>query len=549
MLHRRVLASIRAKISHRRLEAESGGSDGGRAHLLSRGVAVIFTASSLLFVACLLLPAKLPHGNLTLKLKGGKHEFSYCEAPMDGEDGILPPGTRTRKLKQIQVVIRHGDRSPITSLTSPSPEFDCKLKDPTMRRVAQLVRERFSVAGVQGKASLEYLTHALLAPTRDPPGKGQDLAAMQGDETRAGPETAFSGDESQACFPGQLTERGLQQQLRNGQYLRDRYGTALGIKDMDKEIYFRSTNYPRTFISGAVLMLSFLAPIVPEHMPVVVQEENNKEALFGRGLIGASRPRNIDPFQSAPEEKGSCRAAFALGAQQEKAFKVAADLDRELFDQLKLSPAVEAVARNLSVADATDPLMGMACHSQELPVKRSLVHLLKQETDRMFCERFAGAEGGREGTRLGMQPFLREVLGRFQSYQDTRLKLALYSAHDTVLSPLLGALDVLDRHCYWPPYASRIVFELWGPPIAKGNSLKADTKAGHLLGSKESEENAVRILYNGNTVSRRSLHCPEYRGKYEGGQGMEEEMLLPLGCLQEYVERMSPRGGSQVPCT
>jgi hypothetical protein len=141
-----------------------------------------------------------------------------------------------------------------------------------------------------------------------------------------------------------------------------------------------------------------------------------------------------------------------------------------------------------------------------------------------------------------MQPFLKEVLGRFQEHGTTKLKLALYSAHDTVLSPLLGALDVLDKHCYWPPYASRVVFEMWGPPAAG--------KVEEGSEEEEKEEDAVRILYNGEVVSRRSLHCPTYKAK--GGKEVVvakgEETLLPLGCLQEYIEGMSPPGEGKIAC-
>lgn len=537
------MAAMRARIG--------GGGSGGASHAAGgggltgsgegrgRSSTMQITAWSLAGCSALLfvwfvMPARPLEARSILNLKGG-NEWSYCEAPLKGEEGVLPTRARPRELKQVQLVIRHGDRSPITSLTSPPPDFDCKLKDPAMRMVAELVLERFHVAGIQGTASLDYLTRALLHPLND--SQQPNSAVLVG-----GADKAAAGGEEQACFPGQLTERGVRQQLSNGRYLQERYGMALGVTDVGKEVYFRSTNYPRTFTSGAALLLNFLAPLVPDRVPVIVQEDNNKEPLFGRGLIGASRPRNVDPFQSPADERGSCDAAFSLAARQEKAFLMDADLEQAFFEQLNLAPAAEAEARHLSVADATDPLMGMACHKHPLPVHRSLVRSLKEETDRMFCERFAGAEGGREGTRLGMQPFLKEVLERFQEHGNTKLKLALYSAHDTVLSPLLGALDVLDKHCYWPPYASRVVFEMWGPPAAG--------KVEEGANEEEKEEDAVRILYNGEVVSRRSLHCPNYKAK--GGKevvvAMGEETLLPLGCLREYIEGMSPPGEGKIAC-
>ena len=219
-------------------------------------------------------------------------------------------------------------------------------------------------------------------------------------------------------------------------------------------------------------------------------------------------------------------------------------------------------ALDLSVADATDPLMGGMCHKHPLPLPHTLVKKLKTETDRMFCERFAGEKGGREGTRLGMQPFLREVVGRFKeisSHTDTEgegegetdtstqtqtptpKKLVLYSAHDTVLSPLLGALDVMKEHCYWPPYASRVIFELWSPPNTQTQTHTHTQEKEE----EEEEEDVVRILYNGAVVSRRSVHCPGYEGGADGGGGDEDETLLPLGCLEAYVEGISSHTHTQ----
>ena len=479
----------------------SGGSGGvalfpsskrSRLHFLGWALAGGFVVLVfLLVIPSPSLPASIQN------LKGSKGELSYCEAPRTGEEGVLPKGARLRQLKSVQLVIRHGDRSPITSLTSPPPVFDCKLRDPHMRRVAEHVAARFHVVGLQGKASLAYLTKALLG-------------------------TGTADDETpQACFPGQLTERGLGQQLQNGRYLQERYGKALSIADVGRDVYFRSTNYPRTFQSGAALLLSFLHPHVPENVTVYVQEDNNKEALFGRGLIGASRPKSVDPLESPHDERGPCQVSFTLGATQEKAFLWDPILERDFVEQLQLGPSAEA--RDMGVADVTDPLMGMACHKHPLPIHRSLVRRLKEETDRMFCERFAGAQGGREGTRLGMQPFLREVLGRFQEQTASGLKLALYSAHDTVLSPLLGGLDVLKAHCYWPPYASRVVFEQWGP-------------------APEEKEDGIRILYNGQVVSQRSVHCPNYPG---GRHHDGEETLLPLGCFAHYVDSIASPDGAK----
>lgn len=139
---------------------------------------------------------------------------AYCEAPLGAQslEGAahlpLPPQSRA-KLRQLQVVIRHGDRSPISSLTTPPPLFSCKLRDPAMVRLAQLMKAEgkdapFRIVGMGGTATRAYLATNLL------------------------PEGKEAGEEEQACFPGQLTERGFRQQVANGRFLRERYAEALG---------------------------------------------------------------------------------------------------------------------------------------------------------------------------------------------------------------------------------------------------------------------------------------------------------------------------------
>lgn len=348
------------------------------------------------------------------------------------------------------------------------------------------------------------------------------------------------------------------------------------------DLYFRTTNYPRTFQSGAALLLSYLgladatadadpdasAPSALRNITVFVQEENGKEPMFGNGLIGASRPRSVDPFEAPPNERGPCPLAFHLGARQEAAFAPDAGIDQQFYSELGLAPlaaadkaaagsdgdkaatlSAEERARRkaeqqaggggvhpteLSVADQADPLMGMHCHAKTLPVSLGTAARLKGEADRLFCQRFTGEDGGREGTRLGMQPFLTEVLDRFkQAAEGTAAgggggeKLALYSAHDTVIAPLVAALDGYDAadECRdrWPPYASRVVMELW-----------------EVEGAPEPERHLLRFLFNGQAISDRARHCPGY--KPAGAEGLDAS-LLPMACFERYVDGLDDEAG------
>lgn len=219
-------------------------------------------------------------------------------------------------------------------------------------------------------------------------------------------------------------------------------------------------------------------------------------------------------------DRGFCQRSVDLAADQELSYRSASGVDAEL---ARLFPSVPKVA-DLSLADQADPLLAATCHGLDLPCDAQgpacpsprTVLLAKEDADRQFCLRYEGSKGGREATRLAMQPVLKELVGRLHDMATGKPSapvLALLAAHDTVLAPMVAALSGYD--CRWPPYASRVVFELWRTP-AHGPQ----------------QQHYVRLLYNGKTFSSATVHCKD-------SSGSQEEVLpglVPLSCLQEYVD-------------
>ena len=80
------------------------------------------------------------------------------------------------------------------------------------------------------------------------------------------------------------------------------------------------------------------------------------------------------------------------------------------------------------------------------------------------------------------------------------VKLSVFSGHDTVIAPILAALGVYNGNlCVWPPYASRIVFELWQEDKkGLGSRLIEQQGQGEGEGEKEGQEKGQgeKVRYN-----------------------------------------------------
>ena len=173
---------------------------------------------------------------------------------------------------------------------------------------------------------------------------------------------------------------------------------------------------------------------------------------------------------------------------------------------------------------------------------------IMREADRSFCDRYTGPKGGEKATKLSIYPFMKEIVsnlrlslhrhylwkehddalaervkeaskngGKYEKVHEDdfititepdpdspgqtlerqenrvdRKRLAIFMGHDTVIAPVLAGLGVYTGGlCAWPPYASRIVFEL----------LVADKE------KDEHERGFVRIIYNGEDLTKQVKTC------------------------------------------
>eukprot|EP01038_Epipyxis_sp_PR26KG_P005846 gene5846-8067_t len=173
-------------------------------------------------------------------------------------------------------------------------------------------------------------------------------------------------------------------------------------------------------------------------------------------------------------------------------------------------------------------------------IKRRDLNEMMNEADRWYCDRYTGLEGGMEATRLSMYPFMCEIiidlytsagltipssLSDCSSLKSSKVsmapkKLYLYSGHDTVIAPVLAVLGVYKgKLCRWPPYASRVIFELY----------KSSSKA---IISKERDYHYLRVIFNGEDITQRIPACSE---ESKSKNGMKEDGLCSLFALTQQV--------------
>jgi len=153
----------------------------------------------------------------------------------------------------------------------------------------------------------------------------------------------------------------------------------------------------------------------------------------------------------------------------------------------------------MNTTHVADVVYAHACHRKPPPcsaagcIDRGLRRAVWARADAYYCARFSGDAGGLRSSQLAMLPLLREITRRLErAAASSGPRFALFSGHDTVVAPLLAAIGATSAPgaCRWPPYASRVVFELWQP--------RARSTAGGAV---------VRVLFNGVPVTRHVIGC------------------------------------------
>lgn len=383
------------------------------------------------------------------------------------------------ELKAVQMIIRHGDRYPMA----------------------------------EGKDSKEKILQALqkecnLKRNIKLPIVNKFVSEMDKIESRK----PVYPDKS-TCLSASLTGLGSYQLLKMGVDLGQTYVKKLKLLSNEyntNEVKVWSTNRGRTIKSAFAFLFGFL----PEFKPSQVHFE--------------AYDYHFDSFCTARFAKGNC-ACKMLYDLKKNIEKENAAWVRSVLENHERSKHFKDIlqydtTRFIYPKEMMDMTMAFVCHNITLPSSTHrqcmdvtfIRNLLKSVNNNVKEE--IKSEHFKKFSTLLMQPLLLKISSLFNEIVDSKsnLKFSLHSGHDTTISPLLEALGIHDG--VWPPYASRINFELYR--------------------NKKSPSYYLRILYNGKDLTSLVELCKngleEGMCKFETFVSSVENTLFALFGTSDY---------------
>ncbi|KAJ1834699.1 hypothetical protein LPJ63_001749 [Coemansia sp. RSA 2711] len=383
--------------------------------------------------------------------------YNYCNPgyPSVQSYTSLPGAT----LEFVQAVVRHGDRTPVSYIPNDDSTWRCD--------------------GVEEETYL----HGAGESKDNTTGSFKQLVLIPKWNGKYG----FSNQLWQgSCEEGELTDRGKRQHNTLGTQLRSIYVNKLGYLPANlnstDEVYLRTTHIWRT--------------------------KNSAESLLGalwpkRGIT----PQAAIPMHTYPKRietmygnRDACPGISTVNAQIMES-KTYQDFLREqgpLMARLADIMDVRGSGWTTGWDKFFDVLNARHCHDMKLPCSRANSTQCATAADVVQATRNANHEWrykyrdsplGNDLLRLDIGSFVGTLRDQMQDHINGhagKLKLALYSGHDSTVWPLLFVLRAGSRQSLWPPYASNLIFELWKQP--DGSRVIRVIFNGEVLQLDESEK-------------------------------------------------------------
>ncbi|XP_072448027.1 lysosomal acid phosphatase-like isoform X1 [Chiloscyllium punctatum] len=253
---------------------------------------------------------------------------------------------------------------------------------------------------------------------------------------------------------GQLTQVGMRQQYELGQFLRKRYEDFLNSSYDRQEIYVRSTDIDRTLMSAQ----ADLAGLYPPHGHQIFQPDLNWQPIPVHTVPLKDEKLLKFPLSNCPRYEKLLNESL-----NNKIIEETMKENQDFFDMLSEKSNLKVMFNN--VWKLYDTLLCEKIHNFTLPswvtpkVIARLAHLNNLGMEVLFR-----LHGTQDKSRLQGGVLLKQILENVTrsinvTNSTPRLKMIMYSAHDTTLVALQMALNVYSGTI--PSYASCHMFELY----------------------------------------------------------------------------------------
>lgn len=338
-----------------------------------------------------------------------QRRVALAEHPAPG--GQRPVDRSLLELKMVQVVFRHGARSPL----KPLPLEEQVEWSPKLLEIPPQTRFDYRVTNLAG---------------------GPKPHSPYDSEYH---KTTLKG----GMFAGQLTKVGMQQMFALGERLRKNYVEDIPFLSPvfnPQEVFVRSTNMFRNLESTRCLLAGLF-----QHQkgPVIIQtDEASSEVLY---------PNYQNCWSLREKTRGRKKAAILQPGISEDLEKVKAGVGINSSDEVDFFVLLDNVAAEQVHSLLSCPALKRFAQMIEQRAVEAALYTLQQED--------------REGIQMAVGPFLHLLEGNLLKAADpttpsskTR-KLYLYATHDVTLMPILMALGIFDHK--WPPFAADLTMELY----------------------------------------------------------------------------------------
>ncbi|KTW31748.1 uncharacterized protein T551_01009 [Pneumocystis jirovecii RU7] len=397
-------------------------------------------------------------------------------------------------LHSVQIVFRHGERTPIFS--------GLKIFGfPIKWNVCHSVDRFFSAVKISDSKTLsnqnwDYLKYKRKIETMDKDGSFKRI------------------EDDGACMTGQLTDIGRESTLNLGKRLRKLYVHQLSFLpefiSKSSEIYIRTSDISRA-LESAQQVFSGLYP--PTFRKSTFEAEFCVRELFNENIFpNDDRCKRLRTLLNQFSEFASKTWDPILASRTSK--KLSKYIDGKI-----------SMKGPVNVFELYDIICTAIGNGIKIPDELYDEELRKDLELASISEWFDGYRDNLEIRKLGIGLFLGELRDNFveskKDMNDKRRKISLYGAHDTTLGSILQSLDCFDRR--WPPYASHIAFELF----------KKAPKS-YFRSFFQNDEWYVRLRYN--DIPMIIPECKK-KGKHLDGN----ESFCTFEAFQNIISKMVPK--------